>query len=92
MIAKIRKVECYHPLSGTWYKLQIKFLFIWWDLPLQYSKKDMCCQMMRIGYIDELFSKPLMKVEDSKYIECRFANLLRINRKVKKTNGQGFGI
>lgn len=80
MIAKIRKVQCYHPHSGTWYKLQIKFLFIWWDLPLQYSKKDMCCQMMRTNYIDELFSKPLLKVEDSKYIEFRFANLLKMKR------------
>ena len=92
MIAKIRKVQCYHPYSGTWYKLQIKFLFIWWDLPLHYNKKDMCCQMMRSNDIDELFEKPLLEVEDSKYIECRFANLLRINRKVKKTNGQGLGI
>lgn len=78
MIAKIRKVQCYHPYSGTWYKLQIKFLFIWWDLPLQYREKDMCCQMMRIGFIDELFSKPLQKVEDSKLIEFRFADLLKV--------------
>lgn len=82
MIAKIRKVKCYHPLSGTWYKLQIKFLFIWWNLPLQYSEKDMCCQMMRFNDIDKLFEKPSLKVEDSKYIEYRFSNLLRINRKV----------
>ena len=80
MIAKIRKVECYHALSGTWYKIQIKFLFIWWDLPLRYSKKDMCCQMMRTNYIDELFSKPFLKVEDSKYIEFRLSNLLKMKR------------
>lgn len=80
MIAKIRKVKCYHPFSGTWYKLQIKFLFVWWDLPLCYDEKYMCCQMMRFDDIDKLFEKPSLKVEDSKYIKYRFSELLRINR------------
>ena len=69
MIVKIRKVSYFHPLAGTWYRLQIRFLFIWWTLPLVYPKKDMCCQMMRLAEEENLFERPLKKIENEKFIK-----------------------
>lgn len=60
MTVKVRRVRYYHPYGGTWYRVQVKFLFFWWTSPIVYTSEKMSEQAMR--YVHAVFKKPVKTV------------------------------
>ena len=75
MTVKAKIVQYYSPNAGTWYRIKVKFLFIWWTLPLCFDSKAMACQNFR--ELSEAFHRPLTSIEDEKFKELSIKEALK---------------